>query len=420
MKYCLINCYSDNNRGDLAIILSTIKLLKDFDKGAEIKGISTYNYSDPSFNSEHNILREHIDIFPALFGVVNVGGSHFILWKFLRFLLDTTRLLLTLILPKSFFWPIASKLYSKEERKSIKVLCNSDYVISKGGSFICSEKDLRSQVALIRVLYIFFLSFKLGKRPFILCQSIGPYYGWLTRLLTNRMLSKCSAVILRENVCIEQYPYIKLPVAVDVATDIAFFADSINCDSDIIPTGVRLNVGVTIKQVPTNKQEKYIAMFVEVIEKLIITNNANIFIFPHVTIERDIDTSFEVYRRLSDRVKPHVTVFSEQYHAMTLKSLYGKMNIFVGTRLHSTIFALSENVPSICISYHGTKSLGVFKTLGLERYVIDDYEADLLNEKIDLLLSELNVIKGQLECNLSKCKISMLGILIKHFKIIDN
>ena len=52
MRYTLINCYSDNNKGDLGIILATIDLLKEHDSSADIVGISTYNYSDPNYHHE--------------------------------------------------------------------------------------------------------------------------------------------------------------------------------------------------------------------------------------------------------------------------------------------------------------------------------------------------------------------------------
>lgn len=42
MKYSLINCYSDYNKGDLGIILTTVRFLQEIDKDADITGISTY------------------------------------------------------------------------------------------------------------------------------------------------------------------------------------------------------------------------------------------------------------------------------------------------------------------------------------------------------------------------------------------
>lgn len=392
MKYALINCYSDNNRGDLAIILATIQLIREHDKDAEISGISTYNSTDPCYASEHKLLGEHIRVFPSLFGVVNVGNSRALLLKLLRFGFDTLRIALSMVLPRR----LVSLLFSDAERSSIRQLLDADYVVSKGGSFICSERDLRSQIALIRLLYIFLLSIKLGKPPIVLCQSIGPYYGWFTRLLTNYVLKRCAAVILREDVCTEQYSYIELPKFNQVATDIAFFADALNAPTDLTFTSEQLRVGMTIKHVDPEQAERYRDMYVAAIEHCVNHHNARVYVFPHVTIEDDIGNAFEIYKRLADKTKPYVVLLSNDYHALQLKSIYKEMDVFIGTRLHSTIFALSENVPAVCVTYHGTKALGVFKTLGLMDMVVTDYSNEVLISKIDKLIQDRVKLKERL------------------------
>lgn len=407
MKYTLINCYSDNNRGDLAIILATIQLIKEHDKEAEISGVSTYNSTDPWYASEHKLLGEHIHVFPALFGVVNFGSSRALALKLLRFGFDTLRIALSLVLPRR----LVSLLYSGAERSSIRQILEADYVISKGGSFICSERDLRSQIALIRLLYIFLLSIKLGKPPIVLCQSIGPYYGWFTRILTNYVLKHCAAVILREDVCTEQYGYIKLPLFNRVSTDIAFFANALNAPTDLVFASDRLRVGMTIKHVDREQAEQYRDMFVAAIEHCVHTHNACVYVFPHVTIENDIGNSFEIYKRLSDKTKSYVVVLSNDYHALQLKAIYKSMDIFVGTRLHSTIFAVSENVPAICVTYHGTKALGVFKTLGLQEFVMTEYDSVSLNQKIDRLVSQRKDIRDGIPHILKQRKLELMKIL---------
>lgn len=413
MKYTLINCYSDNNRGDLAIILATIQLIKEHDKEAEISGVSTYNSTDPWYASEHKLLGEHIHVFPALFGVVNFGSSRALALKLLRFGFDTLRIALSLVLPRR----LVSLLYSAAERSSIRQILEADYVISKGGSFICSERDLRSQIALIRLLYIFLLSIKLGKPPIVLCQSIGPYYGWFTRILTNYVLKHCAAVILREDVCTEQYGYIKLPLFNRVSTDIAFFANALNAPTDLVFASDRLRVGMTIKHVDREQAEQYRDMFVAAIEHCVHTHNACVYVFPHVTIENDIDNAFQVYRKLADKTKPFVVLLSNKYHALQLKAIYKEMDIFIGTRLHSTIFALSENVPAVCVTYHGTKALGVFKTLDLMEMVITNYNNEALILKLDKLIEDRFNIKKRLIDVLSQHRAKLHKIFAEIFPL---
>jgi len=397
-QYTLINCYSDNNRGDLAIIVSTINLIQEFDSNAEISGISTYNSSDPWYESEHKILKKYMHVFPSIYGVVNFGRRHSTILKIIRFFYDSLRMLASILLPRN----MVKYLYSKSEVSSIKQILNSDYIVSKGGSFICSGDDIRSQIALIRLLYIFILCIKLNKPPIILCQSIGPYSGWLVQKLTNYVLTHCSAVVLREDVCIEKYTYIKLPDKVFLSTDIAFFAKSIDLPLDINFSEERFRIGMTIKHVDIDQSEDYLNMFVMAIEYCIQHYDAKIYVFPHVTIDNDIDNSFEVYKRLSDQSKQSIVLLSDSYNALHLKSIYKNMDVFIGTRLHSTIFAISEDVPSICVTYHGTKALGVFKTIKMQNYVITDYDSEKLIELIVKLINNKVILKKRLSVELHK------------------
>ena len=157
-------------------------------------------------------------------------------------------------------------------------------------------------------------------------------------------------------------------------------------------------------------------MFVDTIKYCVSEHNAKIYIFPHVTIDNDIDNSFEVYKRLPDSVKQHVVVLSDDYHALHLKNIYKKMSFFIGTRLHSTIFALSENVPAICITYHGTKALGVFKTLGMEEYVLIRYNGVELMNVFDKLIKNNLKIKDDLKNTLSVKRSDLMIVFKKLFK----
>jgi colanic acid/amylovoran biosynthesis protein len=230
------------------------------------------------------------------------------------------------------------------------------------------------------------------------------------------VLTRCSAVVLREDVCIDSYDYIKLPNIRYVSTDIAFFTKNIELPTNLIIPPDRMSIGMTIKNVEASLNQDYINMFVDTINYCVSKYKAKIYIFPHVTIDNDIDNSFEVYKRLPDAVKQHVVVFGDDYHALHLKNIYKKMTFFIGTRLHSTIFALSENVPSVCITYHGTKALGVFKTLGMKEYVLIRYSGRELINVFDKLIENNLKIKDDLIHTLSLKKNDLMMVFKELFK----
>ncbi len=393
MKYTLINCYADNNKGDLGIILATMSLITTADPSADIVAISTFNKSDPLYEKEHELLKQEVKVLPAIFGELNIYSSKTLISKFIRLVFDTLRLIIYYLTPLA-----ASKvmrlMFSRYELLSIDRIIASDRIISKGGSFLCNEHDMRSKVALVRFLFIFFICIKHSKDIIIVGQSIGPVYGHLSRRLLNFVLSKCKHIVLREDECIKSYPYLLLTENTTIINDIAFFLDSASSvPLNILHQDGRLHIGVTIKYVDGPVNGDYIRMMKAAIEYCIAKYNATIHIFPHVTIENDIGNSCNVIMAIDDKFKEHIRLYSDDYAPRELKKLYSKMDFFIGTRLHSTIFAMGELVPSICIAYHGTKSIGIFSNFGLKDFVITNYCTDEIFGMIDsLICSRIEVV----------------------------
>ncbi len=381
MKYALINCYSDYNKGDLGIILSTVKFIRENDADANIVGVSTYNYSDPQFFTDHTLLKKELPVYPSIFGELNIGKNKSSIAKLVRFVFDSIRLLLFMVFP-------SKRLLSDKERETYEVLKEADYIISKGGSFICDENDIRVKISLLRLLYIFILSIRACKKSklIVLCQSLGPVYGKLGRVLVNYVLKHCHYIVLREDTCIQQYPYLKVPADRKIVfNDIAFFLDGDwdnRIDKKLLFSG-EFKVGITIKTVSLDKQQEYREMMKRAIEYLVSKYNAAIYIFPHVTVDDDLQASFEVYKLIDDKQKENIHILTNNYSSRELKSFYGMMDFMISTRLHSAIFAIGEGVPAINIAYHGTKSQGIYANMHLSNLMIDSYSSEKLICLID-------------------------------------
>ena len=88
------------------------------------------------------------------------------------------------------------------------------------------------------------------------------------------------------------------------------------------------------------------------------------------------------------------------YSPLELRLLYSRMDAFVGTRLHSVIFATSTGCPAINISYHGTKSQGIFGDLAVMRdnvLQIDTITTDELIAKVDSMLANRIALRSELK-----------------------
>ncbi len=410
MKYAITHCYTDQNKGDAAIIVATTQLIRKLDTDAEIAMFSTYGPNDIKFKTEHEFISEfseaiHPGMFyqpqPMFFGLDVSRVIHFswIAFKFLMLLVSKNKYFLSLF-------------FSSVEKKGIHEFLSSDIVISKGGSYITTQnKSLRQSFSLITMLYPFILAKRYNKKMVIFSQSLGPVAGKLNRLLMKYSLSSLSKIYLREAECLKEYQEIaelKSHVDISIIPDTAFYLDSVeNFEKyDIKIDKNNINVGITVvdhafKYIESNdekvqKIDNYKQAILDLIDHLVKTYGAKIHIFPQVIVanshlgHNDVRISKEIEsiceaKGLAGSVKYHF----KDYNPMQLRAMYREMDFFIGTRLHSVIFSLSQCVPSINISYHGTKSRGILGSIsGFEDNVIsiDDITSEILIEKVETLM----------------------------------
>ncbi|MEO6981440.1 MAG: polysaccharide pyruvyl transferase family protein [Mucilaginibacter sp.] len=404
MKITLIHCYSDFNKGDLGIILSTIDKIKELSPGCQIDGVSTYDSGHTQFANDHKILRQYLNtIYPCIFGLLyfKIGGKEYNSGplKLLKFILSIIRLGPLLVLPTSK--GLLKLLLKKEEYNTFHNLLSSDLIVSKGGSFLCNENNFRSKTAFFRLVYINLLLKKYNKKYIILGQSLGPVYGTNSRKIFNRVLEGADKVFLREKLCLEKYPYIdKKNISEIIVNDVAFTLKHSTIVENSIFDAPGLKIGLTVKFPAENGP--YNEMMLNTIIHFIEKYNAIFIVYPQVTVDRDIEKAKELYYLLDDRYKSNFNVFSNNYTPFELRYMYSKMDLLVGTRLHSTIFNTSAGCPSINIEYHGTKSLGIYQELGLAELVItkENFNSTYLINKIENVLANKQAYKEKIQAQL--------------------
>lgn len=394
-KVTLIQCYSDHNYGDLGIILSTTELLFSISNDLEINGISTYNANDPRFLTEHEDLKKYLGnkkgkILPSIFGIVDrtKGNVYFnSFFNLLRFLL---------LIPFARQNWIAKLLLNKQEIESYKRIKSSDLIISKGGSFFCDNHGKLGFLSFFRLWYIALLAVKLKKKVIILGQSIGPLNSPVSKWYGNYLLKKIDKVILRESVCLSEYKYF-----VDrdyiINNDMVFYQKIVQPKLDsTLDLHSKRKVGVTIKYVDKD-QGKYFVFVKSAIEIMVRQYNFDVVILPQVPLDSDINASKEVWNILHPDVQKNVAVLDDLNGIENLLQKYSELYFVLGTRLHSCIFSWSVGVPAINISYHGTKSQGIYDNLGLSNWVLDyssEDSLDLFTKNIGLIIeSRESIIK---------------------------
>lgn len=424
-NYVLTHCYSDQNRGDAGIIEATVDLIKSIDKNAFINGVSVFDEKDERFANDHYFTKKIVDnIFPPLFPEPNIqknGEGYNTVKKLLFFFGLLIINVLLIIFP--FDW-MARRLLSKRQCETFALIKKADYIISKGGSFLYSLKGVSGEFFLTRMIFSFMLPIALKKRTCIFGQSIGPFENPISKKITYQVLKKIDYIFLREAECFKYLPKDVADRSI-IIPDAAFYLKPKK--SDFVFDGK--NAAITarphkfsnIKEEQEIKFKLYIDSLIAII-KTLQKENYSIHLIGQVTgpsqSEDDRNALKKIFENFNDY--ENIKLWREEDKLLSPKqlvSLYSSMDLTVGTRLHSSIFSIAGGTPSLNIAYHGTKSQGVMKSVGLEDFVINIEEISI--EKSEILITELikflnekkKVIESRVEVHRKKLIWAMESII---------
>lgn len=431
MKYAITHCYTDQNKGDAAIIIATTQLLREVDPTAQVNFYSTFGPRDKRLRTDHDMIRPYGDqLYPGLFYQPeplpvlthdSLRGVSFLFILFKAFLL--------LVSARPAFLRF---ILSNHEVEGVKEFLSSDVMISKGGSYLTTENtSLRQSLSLFALLYPFIFARRYKKRAVIFSQSLGPVKGKFNQWLFRKALEGVDRIYLREKLCLEKYAVVREVcdnVDTRIIPDTAFYLkDDRRIEPPVYIDRGRFNVGYTLVDHDykylsgdLERQERranYKKCIIDSMNHLLRQKDAMIHIFPQVLVgnshlgHNDLRISREVVAHFAGgEFEDRVRCYDADYTPNQLRCMYGQMELFVGTRLHSVIFALSMCVPSINISYHGTKSRGILNGItGFSQYVIDI--DSICPEELTVAIDDLCASRSHIREKLSESMLSMRSSL---------
>lgn len=378
MKILVTNVYSYENKGDAAIVICMLE-----DLICQLKPISiTISSTDPKDNhhyGDYETLKSLSKVLHEQFD----HGQDFIgrLMFCLRFLLFKVQLLLFW-----FSWKLNRPvfgIFSPPVGAKVRSYVTCDIVVACGGGYLVTNAKTRRLESIFGCDEITLLcnEFSLGtifKKPLIMYhQSVGPFADSAQQSVVRKHLEPARAVFCRELLTFERVSQLGLSNGI-LSSDIAFKLNGEKIYEhriDDVPPDVT-RIGITVRNCFTGgSQQSYEAEVAKFMESLLMDSPRTIFYFmPQVTYSRgkddDTTTATAVVLRLPSYLREKAIVITGNFSPMQLKGLIGKMTYFVGTRMHSNIFALSSEVKTLAISYE-PKTKGIMDSLGLSEYVVD-------------------------------------------------
>lgn len=398
-KYGILNCWDDLNKGDLGIMIATVEEFKRRDKKCEFIGVSSFNKYDESFINGHDMLKKYVpNVYPAIFGTLglNIFNRYRkdLISKFFAFVIENIRFFLCMLLPVK----LAELTLTKTEKATLTALRTCDKVFSKGGSVFTDYGHKRGVLALIRLCRFYKILHKFGIKYYILAQSFGPITSSVGIRVTNELIDNAQHVYLREWECARKYTGLHLKGEnVSFSNDAGFL---INPQMLVVNNidHKQLNIGMTIRC--ESNDEMYLSAIEKTIGYLIEEKGAYVHIFQQVSMDSEPDnvTADIILKRLNEDILKNVIYHTEKLFPQELCYLYGEMDYFIGTRLHSTIFAMRVGTPTIAIAYHGTKTQGIFMNIGVPELVIsNNISFESIRDKFEYMIQNrqklVNLIK---------------------------
>jgi colanic acid/amylovoran biosynthesis protein len=387
-RVLVINLHATENAGDAALLEMAIVALREALPGCSLTlamNVPDARYCEP---------QSSINVVPSFIRATQpVSGSS--AERVARLLVFGSIALLS-----ALCWRVLRVLPPSPAglRAILRAYAGADLVTSCPGNIFASTGKLGFPLLLSAVTVAIALA--MGKPLNVLPQSIGPLRSRWERTLVGMIYRRARVVMVREPVSLRLAQHLGIASArLRFIPDLAYAYPAAHWT--VVPRELRVRldqlphplIGVTavnrlLSAVDDSVWSAYEAGLAEGLTRFAEQRGASVVFFPQVTGPSEREDDRIAARRIAALMPPEVDVVlvDDQLSPGELKALYGRTDLFVGTRLHSVIFATGMGVPTLCVEYL-SKTRGLAEMLGLERWRLD--LPQVTGKNVDRALSEL-------------------------------
>ena len=413
------------NGGDAAILLSMINSIRrSFGEYTEIVNLCHQSDAVRRYYPELKVL-------PNLEDIDEINHSWY---EKITLKLRLPRILLYVLFHRYVKYKL-DFLVSNREKEIIETYASADIIISCGGGFL---NDLYPK-SLYKRAVGFYIAYIYGKKLIFYAQSMGPFWRPLSKKLAKSILERASLITLRDKRSLEILTSgLKIGNKnIFVTADAAHLLPSDNVSqqeynflnkeySDQLLVGISVRDWgfFDIRDIDKRKhlREQYLKSIKDLCIYLISEYNAKIVFIsscqgrPEYLID-DSKVARQIVKNIPASIaRQNIYISEEAYNPKVIKTILGKFDAFVGTRMHCLIFCLAQGVPCIGLEYE-FKTRELFDELELQEYVVSLYSKNInqLNKYVDKLIKERNIIKASIQEKLPNliCKSKQNNELLK-------
>lgn len=303
--------------------------------------------------------------------------------------------------------------------------------VSGGDSFSDIYGRRRFYYTVLPQLLVLMLKVKLVLLP----QTYGPYRHRGVRMLARCICRRAERVYARDRASLEEVRRLagRMPGRFGFGYDLGFVLDPRRPDdpgeeglTGALQAGktlIGLNasgllwMGGYSRDNMFGLRSDYPLLMRSVARHLLGVSGTFLLIIPHVfgegrNAESDVGAGYTLYRMVREEFPGRVWAVQNSYGHREIKHLIGTCGMFIGSRMHACIAALSQGVPTVGLAY-SDKFRGVFESLGLESLVADlrTMEEREVIALIDGVLRDAGPVREQLARVTAEVRSSILEML---------
>ena len=292
----------------------------------------------------------------------------------------------------------------------LRAVKKCDMLISGGGSLlqdVTSSKSLHYYLSIIRCAEFF------HKKVFIYSQGIGPIDRPGNRRAAAAALKRADGIVVRDErsaALLEEIGIARDKVVITADPVIRMKKPDGDVGAEILrKAGVsldgRLTVGWAIRERDTDS--RFVKELLRSIQMMKDKYNAQSVLIPF-----HYEEDGEVCRHIAAQLPDDTAVcLNEKYLSEDMLSIIGNMDLLVGVRLHSLIYAAIMGVPLIGISYD-PKCTAFLNSVGLDKLSTkENFTAELFLPEAERVLDLLNKAYYAMKKTLVPLLIN-LGVLV--------
>ncbi len=371
LNILLVNFHSSQNAGDAALLETALTQLRgSFDR--------PHLVVSANYPAEGYLATLDIEVVPSPAAVIH--AHKWIGLQALSFIIGMISGLLLRVLGQNWLPILPSKW-----RALLRAYQQADLVVGCPGNQYFSMG--RYGWPLIVSGFGVFLAHLYSKPFYVMSQSIGPFSRRWERTLMKWLYGRARLILLREKGSLMLAENLGVPSAIlryipDPAFGLPASIQS-NLSNKLIIGDLGLGheigaIGVTaitrmVRSLDAERFEPYYQSMAMALRSMVEKYGVSIIFFPQVTgptKNEDDRLAAQIIAGKMGEIREKIVLVDQPYYPGTLKSLYSHMDLFLASRLHSGIFALSMNIPTLFIGYL-TKTRHILETLELQEWLVE-------------------------------------------------